>query len=77
MLSGKGPLRSSPVSLYAVRPGKHGHPLVLARSRTHSDGTFAMVYRAPLKTILYLLVGKGAAFGWPPCWASRPARARW
>jgi len=60
VLSGKGPLRSTPVVLYGVKPGKHKHPFVLARSRTRSDGTFRLRYRAS-KAILYLLAGKGAA----------------
>ncbi len=60
VLSGKGPLRSTPVALYGVKPGKHEHPFVLARSRTRSDGTFGLRYRES-KAILYLLAGKGAA----------------
>ena len=59
-LSGKGPLRSTPVALYGVKPGKGKRPFVLARSRTRSDGTFVMRYR-PSKAILYLLAGKGGA----------------
>jgi sugar lactone lactonase YvrE len=60
VLSGKGPLRSSPVILYGVSPGKRNRPFVLARSRTRSDGTFKMRHRKRgRKTILYLLVGKG------------------
>ncbi len=59
-LSGKGPLRSTPITLYAVKPGKRKRPFVLAHSRTRSDGTFAMRYRPP-NAILYLLAGKGAA----------------
>ncbi len=59
VLSGKGPLRSSPVTLYGVRPGKKKTPFVLARARSHSDGTFEMRYQGGRrKTILYLLVGK-------------------
>ena len=59
-LSGKGPLRSTPVTLYGVKPGEDKRPLVLARSRTRSDGTFALPYRSS-KAILYLLAGKGGA----------------
>lgn len=59
VLSGKGPLRSSPVSLYGVRPGKNKRPERLASSRSRGDGTFEIRYDGRRKkTILYLLVGK-------------------
>jgi len=59
VLSGKGPLRSSPVTLYGVRPGEKKRPFVLSRARTRADGTFEMRYDGRRKkTIFYLLVGK-------------------
>jgi sugar lactone lactonase YvrE len=62
VLSGKGPLRSSPVALYGVRPGKNKRPFRLARSRSRSDGTFELRYEGSRpKTILYLIVGEGRA----------------